>query len=135
MLTNQERYQLKLRIATALDEHRQGDGVTDHSEAEEWWCCVEAVAEVAEEFYDGHTNRNDDVVDFDYGINLRGGFDDDLGFESWVDKLPRQAPVIQYRPGGRRPQVVTGDPVDAAEEIEDLVGISDGPAEAEREAC
>lgn len=49
-MDKEQRYGLKLKVATALHEHRTH--AADHSGDEEWWCCVEAVMRVFEEFLD-----------------------------------------------------------------------------------
>jgi len=54
----EERYGLALRIATALHEHRTAGTDGGHYEADEWWCCVQAVVPVVEEIVDEKTTQS-----------------------------------------------------------------------------
>lgn len=79
MISNIDRYRLKLRIATELDAHRGGDvGVVVHSEEDEWWCCVETVAHVAEGFFE----EVEDAV-----VTATTSRDDDDDYEDWLRRV------------------------------------------------
>jgi len=53
-MDKEQRYGLKLKVATALHEHRVNP--SDHRETDEWWCCVEAAMRIFEEFTDEDRN-------------------------------------------------------------------------------